>query len=74
MKRWLAPALVLLAFLGAWQVAASTGALGSVLHLEEFLVASPVEIAESLWENRSLLAENAWVTLRGAAAAPGAAA
>jgi putative hydroxymethylpyrimidine transport system permease protein len=64
LKRWLAPALVLLAFLGAWQVAASTGALGSVLHLEEFLVASPVEIAESLWENRSLLAENAWVTLR----------
>lgn len=64
MKRWLAPALLLLAFLGAWQAAASTGALGSVLHLEEFLVASPVEIAESLWENRSLLAENAWVTLR----------
>jgi putative hydroxymethylpyrimidine transport system permease protein len=64
LKRRLAPALVLLAFLGAWQVAASTGALGSVLHLEEFLVASPVEIAESLWENRSLLAENAWVTLR----------
>jgi NitT/TauT family transport system permease protein/putative hydroxymethylpyrimidine transport system permease protein len=64
LKRWLAPALVLLAFLGAWQAAASTGALGSVLHLEEFLVASPVEIAESLWENRSLLAENAWVTLR----------
>jgi putative hydroxymethylpyrimidine transport system permease protein len=63
-KRWVAPALVLLALLGAWQVAASTGALGSVLHLEEFLIASPAEIARSLWENRALLAENAWVTLR----------
>ena len=28
------------------------------------LVPSPAEIAESLWENRGLLAENAWVTLR----------
>ncbi|HET7507919.1 MAG TPA: ABC transporter permease, partial [Solirubrobacterales bacterium] len=31
---------------------------------EPYLVPSPVEIAESLWDNRSLLAENAWVTLR----------
>ena len=29
-----------------------------------FLVPSPAEIASSLWENRSLLAENAWVTLQ----------
>ena len=31
---------------------------------KSFLVPSPAEIASSLWENRSLLAENAWVTLR----------
>ena len=31
---------------------------------KSFLVPSPAEIADSLWENRSLLAENAWVTLR----------
>ena len=49
---------------GAWQVAASTGALADALHLEAFLVPSPAEIASSLWENRSLLAENAWVTLK----------
>ena len=35
-----------------------------MLGLEDFLVPSPAEIASSLWENRSLLAENAWVTLR----------
>ena len=64
MKRWLLPALVLAGLLGAWQVAASTGAIADALHLEPFLVPSPSEIAESLWQNRSLLAENAWVTLK----------
>lgn len=64
MRRWLPPALLLVALIGAWQIAASTGALASVFNLEAFLVASPAEIAGSLWENRSLLAENAWVTLR----------
>jgi ABC-type nitrate/sulfonate/bicarbonate transport system permease component len=63
-KRWLLPTLLLAALIGAWQVAASTGAIASALHLEDFLVPSPSEIATSLWENRSLLAENTWVTLR----------
>jgi ABC-type nitrate/sulfonate/bicarbonate transport system permease component len=62
--RWLLPTLVLVALLGAWQIAASTGILASVFNLEDFLVASPAEVASSLWENRALLAENAWVTLR----------
>ena len=35
-----------------------------MLDLERFLVPSPAEIAEALWESRSLLAENAWVTLQ----------
>lgn len=64
MRRWLPPALLLATLLGAWQIAASTGVLTSVFNLEAFLVASPAEIASSLWGNRSLLAENAWVTLR----------
>jgi ABC-type nitrate/sulfonate/bicarbonate transport system permease component len=63
-RRWLLPALLIAALVGAWQVAASTGALASVLNLESFLVPSPAEIAESLWTSRALLAENAWVTLR----------
>ena len=58
------PGLLLAALLGAWQLAASTGALADVLGLESFLVPSPAEIADSLWQNRSLLAENAWVTLQ----------
>jgi ABC-type nitrate/sulfonate/bicarbonate transport system permease component len=64
MKRWLLPLLLLAALIGAWQLAASTGAIANALNLEDFLVPSPAEIASSLWENRALLAENAWVTLR----------
>jgi ABC-type nitrate/sulfonate/bicarbonate transport system permease component len=64
MKRWLLPTLLLAGLIGVWQIAASTGAIANALNLEDFLVPSPSEIASSLWENRSLLAENAWVTLR----------
>ena len=62
--RRLLPALVLVGLVGLWQVAASTGAIAGALHIESFLVPSPFEIAEALWQNRSLLAENAWVTLK----------
>jgi ABC-type nitrate/sulfonate/bicarbonate transport system permease component len=64
LRRVVLPALLLAALLGLWQVAASTGWLKDALNLQSFLVPSPVEVAESLWDNRSLLAENAWVTLR----------
>jgi NitT/TauT family transport system permease protein/putative hydroxymethylpyrimidine transport system permease protein len=64
MRRWLLPALLLAALIGAWQIASSTGAIAEALSLESYLVPSPAEIASSLWENRGLLAENAWVTLR----------
>jgi ABC-type nitrate/sulfonate/bicarbonate transport system permease component len=63
-SRWILPTLVLAALIGAWQLAASSGAIADALGLEPFLVPSPAEIATSLWESRSLLAENAWVTLR----------
>lgn len=64
MRRRLLPALLLAALLALWQVACSTGAIADALSLEDFLVPSPAEVADSLWENRQLLAENAWVTLR----------
>jgi ABC-type nitrate/sulfonate/bicarbonate transport system permease component len=64
MRRWLAPALLLAALIGLWQVAADTGALANVLGLEDFLVPSPSQVATTLWEDRSLLADNAWVTLK----------
>ena len=63
-RRWLLPAGVLAALVGLWQLAARTGALADLLGLEPFLVPSPAEIGEALWESRELLAENAWVTLR----------
>ncbi len=64
MRRVLLPAALLAALIGLWQIAASTGAIADALNLEPYLVPSPTEIARSLWENRGLLAENAWVTLR----------
>lgn len=64
MRRWLLPTLFLAALIGAWQLAASSGELADLLKLESYAVASPLEIVESLWQSRSLLAENAWVTLR----------
>jgi NitT/TauT family transport system permease protein/putative hydroxymethylpyrimidine transport system permease protein len=63
-RRWVLPGLLLAALVGAWQIAVSTGAIADALSLESFLVPSPAEIASALWENRGLLAENAWVTLR----------
>jgi len=60
----LLPIGLLAALLGAWQIAAGSGALADLLGLESFLVPSPAEIASALWDNRSLLTENAWVTLR----------
>ncbi len=63
-RRWLLPLLLLTGLICAWQLAASSGALADLLGLEPFLVPSPAEVGEALWENRSLLAENAWVTLR----------
>jgi len=64
MRRWLLPTLLVAALVGGWQLAASSGALADLLSLDPFLVPSPAEIAAALWESRSLLAENAWVTLR----------
>jgi ABC-type nitrate/sulfonate/bicarbonate transport system permease component len=63
-RRVLLPGLLLASLIGLWQISCSTGAIADALDLESFLVPSPAEIAESLWENRGLLAENAWVTLR----------
>jgi ABC-type nitrate/sulfonate/bicarbonate transport system permease component len=64
LRRWLLPLGLIALLLGLWQIATSTGAIADAFSLEDFLVPSPTEIASSLWENRSLLAENAWVTLR----------
>ena len=59
-----APLVLVAVLLGIWEVLAQTGVLADSLGLDSFLVPAPSEIATSLWENRGLLADNAWVTLR----------
>ena len=60
----LLPALVVVGLLGAWELAARWDVLADALGIEPFLVPAPTEVAEALWEDRSLLAEDAWVTLQ----------
>ncbi len=64
MRSALAPAAVVALLLVAWELAARWDALADLLSIEPFLVPAPTDVAESLWEDRSLLAEDAWVTLR----------
>jgi ABC-type nitrate/sulfonate/bicarbonate transport system permease component len=58
------PAALIAALIGLWQIAASAGWIADALNLEPFLVPSPAEVGDALWSSRSLLLENAWVTLR----------
>ncbi|HEX3737851.1 MAG TPA: ABC transporter permease [Solirubrobacterales bacterium] len=62
--RWVLPAALIAALIGAWQIAASTGWIAEALNLEPFLVPSPAEVGDALWSSRSVLWENTWVTLR----------
>jgi len=60
---WVLPFLLVLGMIALWEVAASTGFLAGRLGLEDFLVPAPSGIAEVLWQDRGLIAENARVTL-----------
>ncbi len=64
LRQALAPALVVAGLLLAWELAARWDVLADLLSIEPFLVPAPTDVAESLWEDRSLLADDAWVTLR----------
>jgi ABC-type nitrate/sulfonate/bicarbonate transport system permease component len=64
MKRWLAPAVLVAILLGAWQLAARWELIADALSLKPYLVPAPSDIASSLWTDRSLLADQGWVTLR----------
>ncbi len=63
-RKYLAPAVVILVLLGAWELAAHWGWISNGLNIEDFLVPAPSDIGKSLWEDRSLLSSNAWVTLK----------
>lgn len=64
MKRWLPPLAVIAALLGLWELAARWELIADALSIEPFLVPAPSDVAESLWTDRELLAENAWVTVQ----------
>jgi len=63
-RRYLAPVAVILVLLGVWELAARWDWISNALNIEDFLVPAPSDIAKSLWEDRSLLGSNAWVTLK----------
>jgi NitT/TauT family transport system permease protein/putative hydroxymethylpyrimidine transport system permease protein len=63
-RRYLAPVAVILVLLGAWELAARWDWISNALNIEDFLVPAPSDIARSVWEDRSLLGSNAWVTLK----------
>lgn len=60
---WLPPVLLVFGLLGLWQLAASSGFLAERLGLEEFLVPSPGQILDVLWQDRSLILDHAGTTL-----------
>ena len=63
-RRYLAPVAVILVLLGAWELAARWDLISNALNIQDFLVPAPSDIATSLWRDRSLLADDFWVTLR----------
>ncbi|MGA7435328.1 MAG: ABC transporter permease [Solirubrobacterales bacterium] len=63
LRRWLPPLLLIVALFAIWQIAAASGFMANQLNLEDFLVPSPSQIFDVLWQDRALIAENAWVTL-----------
>ncbi len=64
MRRALAPLAIVAVALGAWELAARWDVLANALNIEPFLVPAPSDIAEALWMDRGLLADDGWVTLR----------
>ncbi len=64
MRRWIAPAILVALALCAWELAARWHVIADALSLKPYLVPAPSDVVSSLWTDRSLLATNAWVTLK----------
>ena len=62
MRRWLLPLGVILILLGLWELAARWDLIADALNIKPFLIPAPSDVGESLWNDRELLAEDAWVT------------
>jgi ABC-type nitrate/sulfonate/bicarbonate transport system permease component len=56
--KWLAPVALLALLIGAWELLAKLG------HVENYLLPAPSEVGSALWNDRDLLAPDAWVTAR----------
>jgi ABC-type nitrate/sulfonate/bicarbonate transport system permease component len=63
-RSYLAPAAAIVLLLVAWQLAARWNVISNALNIQDFLIPAPSDIAKSLWEDRSLLLSNGWVTLK----------
>jgi len=63
-RRYLAPVAVIVVLLGIWEIAAQWDWIADGLNIQDFLVPAPSDIASSLWNDRSLLLDDTWVTLR----------
>jgi putative hydroxymethylpyrimidine transport system permease protein len=64
MRRVLPSVAIVLGLLAAWEIAARWDLVADALRIEPFLVPAPSDVAETLGEERGLLAENGWVTLQ----------
>ena len=56
LSRLVAPALVLLVLFGLWELVVRAG------WVDELLLPAPTQVAQALWEDRSLLAPDLWTT------------
>jgi putative hydroxymethylpyrimidine transport system permease protein len=56
--KWFAPAAVVAALIGGWELLAKLG------HVEDYLLPAPSEIVRALVRDRDLLAPDTWVTAR----------
>jgi ABC-type nitrate/sulfonate/bicarbonate transport system permease component len=63
-RPYLAPVALILLLLAAWELAARWDLISGALQIEDFLVPAPSDVAQSLWQDRSLLADDSWATIR----------
>jgi putative hydroxymethylpyrimidine transport system permease protein len=64
MRNWLPPLIVVIALLGLWELAAQWDWIADALNIKPFLIPAPSDIAQSLVDDRDLLASDAWVTAK----------
>jgi len=64
MSRWFAPLALIALLIGLWELAAQWDWIANALNIKPYLVPAPSDVAQSLWNDRGLLGDNLWVTLR----------